>query len=91
MSGIRTSHPVAIIRAGNGIDMDAYASELHCVLGLINSGALGLGIDPRSIGWGSSAHREAIERVIQHCSNVKTAIVEQEEKDESYAKDVPHD
>ena len=84
MSGICTGNPIALVRAGRGLDIDTYADELDCVLKLINSGALGRGIDPRSIGWGNEHHKAAVQRVIAHCADVIGAIAEQDEKDRAY-------
>lgn len=81
MSGICTSQPVAIVRAYRGLDIDTYASEFDCVLGLINNGGLGRAIDPRSYGWASESHREAVLRVIAHANEVLGAIDEQIAKD----------
>lgn len=63
MSGMRTSQPVALIRGGNGLDIETHASELDCVLYLIDNGAIGRGIDPNAIGWGSAAHKAALAKV----------------------------
>jgi hypothetical protein len=81
MSGIRTSFPVALVRGERGLDIDVYRSELDCVLGVINNGALGKGIDPNAIGWGSPAHKAAIAKVEAHIVEVKAAIAEQDRKD----------
>ncbi|MDQ0571513.1 hypothetical protein QFZ42_003347 [Variovorax paradoxus] len=81
MSGISTSHPVAILRTHRGLDVETYASELDCVLQIINNGSLGRAIDPRMHGWASEPHREAVKRVIAHAQEVLVAIDEQIVKD----------
>jgi hypothetical protein len=81
VSGIRTSSPVALVRAGNGLDIDTYKSELDCVLGVLNSGTLGRAIDAKDTGWGGAAHKLAIAKVELHIANVKAAIVEQDRRD----------
>ncbi len=81
MSGIRTSQPITLIRAERGLDIETYHDELDCVLHIINNGRLGRGIDDKAIGWGSAAHKKALEKVIEHCAKVKEAMAEQDEKD----------
>lgn len=81
MSGIRTHQPVTLIRAGNGLDIDTYASELDCVLHLLNNGALGRGVDPRAIGWGSEAHKAALAKVGITLKSVLKDIGEQDKRE----------
>ncbi|MCR8956301.1 hypothetical protein M0765_000715 [Variovorax sp. S2] len=81
MSGIRTSQPVALIRGGNGLDIDTFADELHCVLQLVNTGSLGRGVDPKAIGWGSAAHKQALQRVAEKVKTVIEDIAEQDRRD----------
>jgi hypothetical protein len=81
MSGLRTHHPITLIRAGNGLDIDTHASELDCVLHLINNGALGKGIDPRAIGWGGPAHKAALDKVSEKLKAVREDIAEQDRRE----------
>ena len=81
MSGMRTHHPVTLIRAGNGLDIDTHASELDCVLHLLNNGALGRGVDPHAIGWGSEAHKAALAKVGITLKSVLKDIGEQDKRE----------
>lgn len=81
MSGIRTSQPVALIRGGNGLDIDTFADELDCVLRLVDNGSLGRGVDPKAIGWGSAAHKAALQRVAEKVENVVKDIAEQDRRE----------
>lgn len=86
MSGISTSKPIALIRSSGGIDVEVYSSELECVLAMTNNGRLGIGVDAKQIGWGSKAHREAVERVIRHATDVLAAIDKEAAKEAAYEK-----
>lgn len=81
MSGIGTSHPVALIRAGNGLNIECFASELDCVLYFVNNGALAKGIDPNAIGWGSPAHKAALDRVATEVKKALKDIVVQNKRE----------
>ena len=81
MSGIRTSQPVALIRSGNGLDIECFASELDCVLYFINNGALAKGIDANAIGWGSPAHKVALDRVAKEVKKALKDIVAQDKRE----------
>ena len=81
MSGIRTSRPVCLIRGGNGLDIECFASELDCVLYFIDNGALGKGIDQRAIGWGGPAHKAALDKVSEKIKAVLEEIAAQDERE----------
>lgn len=81
MSGIRTSQPVCLIRGGNGLDIECFASEFDCVLYFINNGALAKGIDPNAIGWGSPAHKAALDRVAKEVKKALKDIVAQDKRE----------
>jgi len=68
------------------MDIETYASELACVLHLVNNGRLGRGVDTKAIGWGSAAHKAALQQVIKQCGEVMKGIIEQE-NEEAAARD----
>ncbi len=83
MSGIRTSHPVALIRGGNGLDVETFHSELDCVLYFLDNGGLGKGIDPHAIGWGGPAHKAALDKVSKELKKVLKNIAAQDKREAS--------
>ena len=88
MSGLYTGNKVLLIaNFFGGMDVESYKHELECVLAVINSGRLGLGVDPKSCGWGSDAHAAAVKKVIEHAQAVANAIADQQIVESECAED----
>lgn len=81
MSGLHTGGRVLLIASDRGLDVESYKHELDCVLSVINNGRLGMGVDPKSIGWGSDAHAAAVKRVIEHAREVEKAIAKEQRRE----------
>lgn len=77
MAGMCTSHPIALISCRRGIDVETYASELDCVLSLIDNGRLGQGVGKNTIGWGSESHKAALALVEEKLKSVTAQIAEE--------------
>ncbi len=87
MSGLRTHHPVALIRGERGLEIDTHADELQCVLYLLNNGALGRGIkDMSDGGWGGDAHKAALVKVGEQLRKVAADIAEADKREAEQLK-----
>ena len=81
MSGISTSQPIALISGRTGIDVETFASELDCVLCLIDNGRLGKGVDKNAIGWGDAYHKAALVLVRERLNVVVAETARQDARE----------
>lgn len=72
---MHTSDRLLLVSYTGGASVQTFSSELDLVLYFIDNGALGRGIDPNAVGWGSEAHTQAVARVLQHARDVGNSIV----------------
>ncbi|WP_219209179.1 hypothetical protein [Variovorax boronicumulans] len=86
MSGISTGNTVALVQAGRGLDIETYSSPLDCVLKLVNNGRLGTGVDPKAIGWGSDAHKQAVTMVEAQIAKVRAGFAEQDRAEAEFQR-----